>query len=46
MTAVIGLDNIIVINHEDTVLVCRRDKAQNVKEIVDFLKINKMDDYL
>ncbi len=46
MTAVIGLDNIIVINHDDTVLVCRRDKAQNVKEIVDFLKINKMDEYL
>ena len=46
MTAVIGLDNIIVINHEDTVLVCRRDKAQNVKEVVDFLKIQKMDEYL
>lgn len=46
MTAVIGLDNIIVINHEDTVLVCRRDKAQDVKEIVDFLKLNKMDEYL
>jgi mannose-1-phosphate guanylyltransferase len=46
MTAVIGLDNIIVINHEDTVLVCRRDKAQNVKEIVDFLKIQKLDEYL
>jgi mannose-1-phosphate guanylyltransferase len=46
MTAVIGLDNIIVINHDDTVLVCRRDKAQNVKEIVDFLKINKMDEFL
>jgi mannose-1-phosphate guanylyltransferase len=46
MTAVIGLDNIIVINHEDTVLVCRRDKAQNVKEIVDFLKIKRLDEYL
>jgi mannose-1-phosphate guanylyltransferase len=46
MTAVIGLDNIIVINHEDTVLVCRRDKAQNVKEIVDFLKIKRWDEYL
>ncbi len=46
LTAVIGLDNIIVINHEDTVLVCRRDKAQDVKEIVDFLKLNKMDEYL
>jgi mannose-1-phosphate guanylyltransferase len=46
ITAVIGLDNIIVINHEDTVLVCRRDKAQDVKEIVEYLKINKMDEYL
>jgi len=46
VTAVIGLDNVIVINHHDTVLVCRRDKAQDVKEIVDYLKINKMDEYL
>ena len=46
VTAVIGLDNVIVINHHDTVLICRRDKAQDVKEIVDYLKINKMDEYL
>ena len=46
VTAVIGLDNVIVINHGDTVLICRRDKAQDVKEIVDYLKINKMDEYL
>jgi mannose-1-phosphate guanylyltransferase len=46
ITAVIGLDNVIVINQGDTVLVCRRDKAQDVKEIVDYLKINKMDEYL
>lgn len=46
MTAVIGLDNIIVINHDDTLLICRRDKAQNVKEVVDFLKIKKWEEYL
>ena len=46
VTAVIGLDNVIVINHHDTVLICRRDKAQDVKEIVDYLKIHKMDEYL
>ncbi|MCU0344252.1 MAG: sugar phosphate nucleotidyltransferase [Ignavibacterium sp.] len=45
-TAVIGLDNVIVINHHDTLLICRRDKAQDVKEIVDYLKINKMDEYI
>ena len=46
VTAVIGLDNVIVINHHDTLLICRRDKAQDVKEIVDYLKMNKMDEYL
>jgi len=46
VTAVIGLDSVIVINHHDTVLICRRDKAQDVKEIVDYLKMNKMDEYL
>lgn len=46
VTAVIGLDNVIVINHEDTVLICRRDKAQDVKEIVEYLKMNKMEEYL
>jgi mannose-1-phosphate guanylyltransferase len=45
-TAVIGLDNVIVVNHHDTLLICRRDKAQDVKEIVDYLKMNKMDEYL
>jgi len=46
VTAVIGLDNVIVINHHDTLLICRRDKAQDVKEIVDYLKMNKMDEHL
>jgi mannose-1-phosphate guanylyltransferase len=46
VTAVIGLDNVIVINHNDNLLICRRDKAQDVKEIVEFLKINKMDEHL
>ena len=44
-TAVIGVDNLIIINHDDTLLVCRRDKAQDVKNIVEYLKMNKMDDY-
>lgn len=46
VTAVIGIDNVIVINHQDTVLICRRDKAQDVKEVVEYLKMNKMDEYL
>jgi len=46
LTAVIGVDNLIVINHDDTLLICRRDKAQEVKKVVDYLKIHKMDEYL
>lgn len=45
LTAVIGVDNLIIINHEDTLLVCRRDKAQDVKKIVDYLKINGLDKF-
>lgn len=44
-TAVIGVDNLIVINCNDALLVCRKDKAQEVKKIVDYLKINKMDQF-
>ncbi len=46
LTAVIGLDDVIVINHNDSLLICRRDKAQDVKEVVEFLKINKMEEHL
>ena len=45
-TAIIGLDNLIVINDKDALLICRRDKAQDVKNIIDYLKINKLTDYL
>lgn len=45
-TAVIGVDNIIVINYKDALLICRRDKAQDVKNIIDYLKLNKLNDHL
>ena len=45
-TAVIGLDNVIVINTDDALLVCKRDNAQEVKKVVDFIRLNKLNDYL
>ncbi|GIK60866.1 MAG: NTP transferase domain-containing protein [Ignavibacteriota bacterium] len=45
-TAVIGLDNIIVINTNNALLICKRDKAQDVKNIIDYLKLNKLDEQL
>jgi len=40
------VENLIVINTEDALLVCRRDHCQDVKKIVDHLKINKMIEHL
>jgi len=45
-TAVIGLDDIIVINCNDALLICKRDKAQDVKNIIDYLKLNKLNNHL
>ena len=45
-TAVLGVDNLIVINTKDELLICRRDQTQNVKKIVEYLKINKMNEHL
>ena len=45
-TAVIGVENLIIINTEEALLICRRDQCQDVKKIVDHLQINKMSEYL
>jgi len=46
LVATIGLDDVIVINTEDAVLVCRKGKSQEVKEIVDQLKRRQFNEYL
>ncbi len=45
-TSVIGIDNVIVINTDNALLVCRRDQSQEVKKVIDHLKINKLKEYL
>ncbi len=40
-TALIGVENLIVINTKDALLVCNRENAQDVKKVVDYLKMNK-----
>jgi mannose-1-phosphate guanylyltransferase len=42
----VGISNTIVVETEDAVLVCRKDKAQDVRAVVDILKGNGMDQYL
>ncbi|MFZ1292421.1 MAG: sugar phosphate nucleotidyltransferase [Melioribacteraceae bacterium] len=45
-TALVGLENIIVIETDDALLICNRDNAQDVKHVVDYLKMNKKDNLL
>lgn len=39
-TAAIGVENLVIINTEDSLLVCERSKVQDVRNVVDFLKEN------
>lgn len=44
--AVIGVDDLIIVEHENTLLVCRKGESQKVKEIVNDLKKDRLDKYL
>jgi len=40
-TAVIGIENLIIINTNEALLVCHRNNAQDVRDVVDYLKMTK-----
>jgi len=46
LVATIGLNDIIVVDTPDAVLVCRKDRAQEVKKIVERLQKDKKEHYL
>jgi mannose-1-phosphate guanylyltransferase len=46
VVAVIGLDDVIVVRDGNAVLVCRRDKAEDVKKVVDRLKADQKGQFL
>jgi mannose-1-phosphate guanylyltransferase len=41
-----GLDDFIVVDSEDALLICKKDKEQSIKEYVAEVKRNKGDKYL
>ena len=45
-TAVVGVDNIVVVNTPDATLVIPRDKVENIKELVTYLEKNKKTELL
>lgn len=42
LLATIGLDNIIIVDTKDAILVCAKDRAQEVKKLVEILKERKL----
>jgi mannose-1-phosphate guanylyltransferase len=46
LIATIGIENLIVVETEDAVLVCRKDQAQKVKDIVGELRERGLEQYL
>src|SRR3989339_905175 len=46
LITMVGVRGMVVIETEDSLLLCPKEKAQDVKKIVDKLKIKKLDKYL
>ena len=46
LIATIGLDDVIIVDTDDALLVCAKERAQDVKEIVNWLKENNRTDLL
>ncbi len=42
LTAVLGLNDLIIVNTKDAVLVCAKDRAQDVKKLVQLLKARNL----
>lgn len=46
LIAMVGVDNLIVVDSDDAMLICRRNHSEDVKEIVDYLKRKNINKYL
>ncbi len=46
IVATIGVEDLLIINTENGLLICKRGEAQSVKEVVDYLRRKGMEQYL
>ena len=44
--AAVGIENLVVVDTEDALLICKKDESQKVKDVVDTLRRNGFDKYL
>lgn len=46
LTVAVGVQDVIVVDTPDALLICHKDRTQQVREIVDYLKSNGLEEYL
>ena len=46
ISALVGVEDLLVINTDNGLLICKRGESQNVKEVVDYLRRKGLDQYL
>ncbi len=46
LVAIVGMDDVIVVQEGDTILVCKRDRAEDIKSVVGEITRRKLDQYL
>jgi mannose-1-phosphate guanylyltransferase len=46
LIAAVGVEDLIIVETEDALLVCHKEQAQEVKKIVELLKVRGLDQYL
>ncbi len=46
LVAAIGVEDIIIVETEDALLVCSKDRAQDVSQVIEILRKNKWEEYL
>jgi mannose-1-phosphate guanylyltransferase len=46
LIAAVDIEDLIVVEMGDAILICKKDKSQNVRSIVDYLKRNNMGEYI
>ncbi len=46
LVAVVGLEDVIVVQEGDTILVCKRDRAEDIKSVVGEIVSRKLDQFL
>ncbi|MBL8131141.1 MAG: mannose-1-phosphate guanylyltransferase [Anaerolineae bacterium] len=46
LTVTIGVENLVVVDTPDVLMICRKDRAQDVRKVVDLLRETEQDKYL